>query len=78
MKSTYNINRFKDFKKVFDRVWHETLWATRSKYKINVRIIQGIENAKSFVQLAVLETGSELLLGFDKAVYSPKLSLIYS
>ena len=33
-----------DFKKAFDRVWHEALWATMRKYNINASIIQAIEN----------------------------------
>ena len=30
---------FIDFKKAFDRVWHEALWATMRKYNINASII---------------------------------------
>ena len=30
---------FIDFKKAYDRVWHEALWATMRKYNINVSII---------------------------------------
>ena len=29
---------FIDFKKAFDRVWHEALWATMRKYNINASI----------------------------------------
>ena len=35
---------FIDFKKTFDRVWHEALWATLRKYNINASIIRAIEN----------------------------------
>ena len=34
---------FIDFKKAFERVWHETLWATMRKYNINASIIRAIE-----------------------------------
>ena len=36
---------FIDFKKAFDRVWHEALWATMRKYNINPSIIRAIEKA---------------------------------
>ena len=35
---------FIDFKKAYDRVWHEALWATMGKYNINASIIRAIEN----------------------------------
>ena len=35
---------FIDFKKAFDRIWHEALWATMRKYNINASIIRAIEN----------------------------------
>ena len=35
---------FIDFKKAFDRVWHETLWATMAKHNTNASIIRAIEN----------------------------------
>ena len=35
---------FINFKKAFDRVWHEALWATIRKYNINASIIRAIEN----------------------------------
>ena len=38
---------FIDFKKAFDRVWHEALWATMRKYNINASIIRAIENLKT-------------------------------
>ena len=49
---------FIDFKKAFDRVWHETLWATMRKYNINASIIQAIENLYDKAQSAVLFNGS--------------------
>ena len=36
-QNLYNV--FIDFKKAFDRVWHEALWATMRKYNINASII---------------------------------------
>ena len=44
---------FIDFKKAFDRVWHEALWATMRKYNINA-----IENLYGKAQSAVLFNGS--------------------
>ena len=35
---------FIDFKKAFDRVWHEALWATMRKHNISASIIRAIEN----------------------------------
>ena len=49
---------FKDFKKVFDRVWHEALWATMRKYNINASVIRAIENLYDKAQSAVLFNGS--------------------
>ena len=49
---------FIDFKKAFDRVWHEALWATMRKYNINARIIRAIENLYDKAQSAVLFSGS--------------------
>ena len=45
---------FIDFKKAFDRVWHEALWATLRKYNINTSIIRAIENLYEKAQSAVL------------------------
>ena len=42
---------FIDFKKAFDRVWHEALWATMRKYNINARIIRAIENLYDKAQI---------------------------
>ena len=49
---------FIDFKKAFDRVWHEALWATIRKYNINASIIRAIENLYDKAQSAVLFNGS--------------------
>ena len=49
---------FIDFKKAFDRVGHEALWATMRKYNINASIIRAIENLYDKVQSAVLFNGS--------------------
>ena len=49
---------FIDFKKAFDRVWHEALWATMRKYNINVSIIRAIENLYDKAQSAVLFNSS--------------------
>ena len=48
---------FIDFKKAFDRVWHEASWATMRKY-INASIIRAIENLYDKAQSAVLFNGS--------------------
>ena len=49
---------FIDFKKAFDRVWHEALWATMRKHNINASIIRAIENLYDKAQNAVLFNGS--------------------
>ena len=49
-----------DFKKAFDRVWHEALWATMRKYNINASIIRATGNLYDKAQSAVLFNGSEL------------------
>ena len=49
---------FIDFKKAFDRVWHEALWATMRKYNINASIIRTMENLYDRAQSAVLFNGS--------------------
>ena len=35
---------FVDFKKAFDRVWHEALWATMRFYNINAKLTQVLQN----------------------------------
>ena len=49
---------FIDFKKAFDRVWREALWATMRKYNINASIIRALENLYDKAQSAVLFNGS--------------------
>ena len=49
---------FKDFKRAFDRVSHETLWATMKKENMNVTIIRVIEPLYDKVHSAVLFNGS--------------------
>ena len=49
---------FIDFKKAFDRVWLEALWATMRKYNINASIIRAIENLYDKAQSAVLFNSS--------------------
>ena len=49
---------FIDFKKAFDRVWHEALWATIRKYNVSASIIRAVENLYDKVQSAVLFNSS--------------------
>ena len=49
---------FRLFKNAFDRVWHETLWATMRKYNINASIIRATDNLYDKAQSAVLFNGS--------------------
>ena len=49
---------FIDFKKAFDRVWHEALWATMRKCNINASIIRAVENLYDMAKSAVLFNGS--------------------
>ena len=56
---------FIDFKKVFDRVWHEALWAIMRKYNINASITEPLKicMTRSRVQscsMAAQENDSEL------------------
>ena len=70
---------FIDFKKAFDRVWHEALWATLRKYNINASI--KICTTRPRVQscsMTAQENGSELQYRFDKGVYSHQPSLTSS
>ena len=39
----YLYHIFNDFKKAFDRVWHEALWATMRLYSININLITVIQ-----------------------------------
>ena len=43
-QSLYHV--FIDFKKAFDRIWREALWATMRKYNINASIIRGCSSVK--------------------------------
>ena len=54
----YLYHVFIDFKKAFDSVLHEALWATMRKYNINASIIRAIENVYDKAQSAVLFDGS--------------------
>ena len=49
---------FIDFKKAFDRLWHEALWATMRKYNVSASIIRAIENLYDKAQSAILFNGS--------------------
>ena len=49
---------FIDFKKAFDRVWHEALWATMKKYNISTNLIKVIKNLCNKATSAVLVNGS--------------------
>ena len=51
-------NLYHVFKKAFDMVWHEALWATMRKYNINASIIQATENLYDKAKSAVLFNGS--------------------
>ena len=74
---------FMDFKKAFDRVWHEALWATMRKYNINASIIRAIGNLYDKAQSAVLFNGStgewfRTTVGVRQGVYSHQPSLTSS
>ena len=45
---------FIDFKKAFDRVWHEALWATMKKFDISRKLIDTIQNIYENAMSAVL------------------------
>ena len=49
---------FIDFKKAFDRVWHEALWATMKKYNISTNLIQVIKNLYNKATSVVFINGS--------------------
>ena len=49
---------FIDFKKAFNRVWHEALWATRKMNNISTNLIQVIKNLYNKATSAVLFNGS--------------------
>ena len=56
LQNLYHV--FIDFKKAFDRVWHEALWAIMRKYNINASIIRAIESLYDKAQSALLFNGS--------------------
>ena len=45
---------FIDFKKAFDRVWHQALWTTMHKYNIHTKLITTIQNLYEKATSAVL------------------------
>ena len=49
---------FIDFKKAFDRVWHEALWATMKKYNISKDLIEVIQELYNNASSAVFHNGS--------------------
>ena len=49
---------FIDFKKAFDRVWHEALWATMKKYNMGKKLIDTISQLYSNASSAVLVEGT--------------------
>ena len=49
---------FIDFKKAFDRVWHDALCATMRKYNIYASIIRAIDNLYNKARSAVLFNGN--------------------
>ena len=54
-----NIYRlFIDFKKAFDRVWHEALWATMKKFNISGKLIETIQSLYENAMSAVLFQGT--------------------
>ncbi|BFZ08471.1 hypothetical protein BsWGS_11510 [Bradybaena similaris] len=48
---------FIDFKKAFDRVWHDALWATMKKYNIGKKLIQTIQQLYAKANSARLVNG---------------------
>ena len=49
---------FIDFKKAFDRVWHEALWATMKKYNISTNLVEIIQNLYNKATSAILFNSS--------------------
>ena len=49
---------FVDFKKAFDMVWHDALWATMRLYNINTNLINAIQNLYDKATSAVCFNGS--------------------
>ena len=55
-QDTYHV--FIDFKKAFDRVWHEAIWATMTKYNMGQKLIQTIRQLYAKASSAVLVQGT--------------------
>ena len=55
-KELYNV--FIDFKKAFDRVWHDALWATMKKYNISPKLIELTQQLYENATSAVFYNGS--------------------
>ena len=49
---------FIDFKKAFDRVWHEALWATMNHFNINSNLTHAIQNLYNNATSAVFSNGN--------------------
>ena len=49
---------FVDFKKAFDRVWHEALWSTMHHYNIDANLVKVIESLYNTATSSVLYNGS--------------------
>ena len=54
----YLYNIFNDFKKAFDRVWHEGCWATMKNYNIDHDILRCIEGLYKSSTSAVYNNGA--------------------
>ena len=48
---------FIDYKKAFDRVWHDALWATMNRYNMGQKLIQMIQQLYNKATSAVLAQG---------------------
>ena len=48
---------FIDFKKAFDRVWHEALWSSMKRFNINLKLIEAIQSLYSKAESAVYSDG---------------------
>ena len=49
---------FIDYKKAFNRVWHDTLWATMKKYNMGQKLISSIQQIYTRATSAVLAQGT--------------------
>ena len=56
------------FRKAFDRVWHEALWATMKKFNISGKLIETIQNIYENAMSAVLVQGATAGEWFDTSV----------